>query len=125
MVHIVASVENYSDLLCALRCRRLDLWLSVALDDAAGVADGYSSKIECRSKRLGDMALGAILKAMGCKLALIADDDALPAITRRFLYTSGYSQAAKGPPAALPMVEATIPASDGHPEPALALLEAA
>ena len=126
-MQIVANVATYADLVCALRCRRLELGMtSVALDDAAGVADGYSSKIECGSKRLGDMSLGALLTAMGCKLVLIADDDALPAITRRFLYTSHYPQAAKRPPVAPPVVEACpTPSADTAPAPALALLEAA
>ena len=78
-------------------------------------------------KRWGEMSIGAALGALGLKLLVVADDGSLPAVTRANLYSSKCKQAAKGPPATLPMVEATIPAlaADDSPEPALALLEAA
>jgi hypothetical protein len=128
MVHVIANVATYADLVCALRNRRLDLGLvQLVLDDCAGIQDGYTSKCEARLKKWGEMSLGAILGAMGCKLVLIADDDSIPAAVRANLYSSHYRLAAKRPPVALPMLEAAIsaPAAEPTPRPALALLEAA
>jgi hypothetical protein len=55
------------------------------------------------------MSLGAALGALGFKLLVVADDATLPAITRQNLYSSKHKDAAKGPPVALPVVEATTP----------------
>jgi hypothetical protein len=127
-MQIVAAVSTYADLVCALRNRRLDLGLAqLVLDDCAGIQDGYTSKCEARLKKWGEMSLGAVLGAMGCKLVLIADDSSIPAAVRANLYSSRNPLAAKRPPVALPPPAATIPApaAEPVPEPALALLEAA
>jgi hypothetical protein len=127
-MQVVSEISTYADLVCALRNRRLDLGLAqLVLDDCAGIQDGYSSKCEARLKNWGQMSLSAVLGAMGCKLVLIADDDSIPSAVRANLYSSGNPHAAKGPPVALPMVEAAIPAptADDSPMPALALQQAA
>ncbi len=127
-MQIVASVATYADLVCALRNRRLDLGLTqLVLDDCAGTQDGYTSKCEARLKKWGEMSLGAVMGALGCKLVLIADDSSIPATVRANLYTSKCKDATKGPPVALLPPAATIlaPAAETAPQPALALLEAA
>ena len=126
-MQIVADVATYAELRDALRERRLELGLSqLTLDHCAGLQEAWTSKAEMSDgKRWGDMSIQSALGAMGLKLLLVADDGSLPAITRCHLYTSRNKDAAKGPPAALPTVEAAIPAPAASPAPAMALLEAA
>jgi len=126
-MQIVANVATYAELRDALRERRLELGLSqLALDHCAGLQEAWTSKAEMSDgKRWGEMSLAAALGALGLKLLVVADDGSLPAVTRTNLYSSKCKQAAKGPPAALPTVEAAIPAPAASPAPAMALLEAA
>jgi len=128
-MQIVASVATYPELRDALRERRLELGLTqLALDHCAGLQDGWSSKAEMSDgKRWGEMSLNAALGALGLKLLVVADDGSLPAVTRANLYSSKCKQAAKGPPATLPVAEANMhaPAADASPAPSLAMLEAA
>lgn len=129
-MQIIACVATYAELRDALRERRLSLGLTqLALDHCAGLQDGWSSKCEMEhgNKRWGSMSIAAALGALGLKLLVVADDGSLPAVTRASLYSSKCKQAAKGPPATLPAVEATTlaPAADASPAPSPAMLEAA
>jgi hypothetical protein len=56
------------------------------LDDALGFTPGYVSKIFARGydKNLGPQSLPAMLAGLGCKLAIVLDEQAeLPPIIRR------------------------------------------
>ncbi len=90
-MRVVGECTSLSELMKLVAARRYELRIaSLALDQIAGVADGYVSKLECGMKRPGDMSLPSILGALGLRLALIADDDALPARTRSAIGTSHY-----------------------------------
>jgi len=52
------------------------------LDQITGLADGHTSKIECGSRKLGDISLPALLATLGLKLAVVVDDEILPLQTQ-------------------------------------------
>jgi hypothetical protein len=110
-MQIVANVATYAELRDALRERRLELGLTqLALDHCAGLQEGWVSKAEMETgKRWGEMSIGAALGALGLKLLVVADDGSLPAVTRANLYSSKHKDAAKCPPAALPIAPAISP----------------
>lgn len=90
-MRVVGECRSISDVMKLVSARRYELRIaSRALDDIAGVADGYVSKLECGMKRPGDMSLPSILGALGLKLLVVADDNALPARTRSAIGTSHY-----------------------------------
>jgi transcriptional regulator with XRE-family HTH domain len=129
---VVGSAMSLMELVALLAERRYSLGLtSRDLEEAAGLADGHLSKIECGTKRLGHVTLPTLLSALGCRLLLIADDAAIPDVVKAELYTSASPRAAQRPaeaqPDALPAPAATItaPTADASPAPPLALLEAA
>jgi len=71
--------------------RRYQLGLSSrAADDLSGCQEGWVAKVECGVKSIGPMSFQAIAGALGLRwvvhdgrLHLFADDEALPAMTRR------------------------------------------
>jgi len=70
--------------------RRYQLGISSRhLDQIAGLADGHTSKIECGSKKLGDISLPALLATLGLRLTVVADDESLPLQTQ---YARGSSK---------------------------------
>lgn len=90
-MHVVGECSSISELMKLIAARRYELRIaSLALDHAVGVADGYVSKLECGVKRPGDMSLPALLVALGLKLQVVADDDALPARVGALVGTSRY-----------------------------------
>ncbi|MBG0795892.1 hypothetical protein IYY11_21270 [Methylocystis sp. H62] len=90
-MRVVGECTSLSELMKLVAARRYELRIaSLALDQAVGVADGYVSKLECGMKRPGEMSLPSILGALGLKLQVIADDDALPASVRALVGTSHY-----------------------------------
>lgn len=65
-----ALISDYDGLIAAIVHRRHALGLSqLAVDQIAGLADGYTGKVEANVRRLGMMSLGLILQALGLKLA--------------------------------------------------------
>ncbi|PSC03815.1 hypothetical protein SLNSH_17040 [Alsobacter soli] len=75
---LLAVVDDYDELLGAMRERREALGLSqMDLDEATGWAMGYTGKLECDpraqvAKVLGRQSLPLILAALGLRLAVIA-----------------------------------------------------
>lgn len=75
--------------------RRYELQISTRCCDwICGLPDGLNAKIECGTKRVGVMSFTSLCGAMGIcwlvhdgQLHLFADDEALPAMTRRYLRT--------------------------------------
>jgi hypothetical protein len=85
MLSLIAVCETLSDVAGGLDLRRRELNLSnLALDDASGLQTGYSSKIFCGMKRLGDVSLPSMLGALGCRLVLVSDDSWVPNVTARY-----------------------------------------
>ncbi|MFO1101829.1 MAG: hypothetical protein U1E20_02870 [Methylocystis sp.] len=94
-MRVFGEVRSISELMSVITRRRYELWIaSLALDDIAGVADGCISKLECGTKRPGEVSPPSIMDALGIRLQVIVDDDALPARTRRAIGTSQYVQPA-------------------------------
>jgi hypothetical protein len=75
-----AVIKSYEDLICAFRARRDELEISLeTLDMLAGLPDRLGSKIlNLRHiRRLGMATLGPVLDALGLKLIVIVDEEAL------------------------------------------------
>lgn len=69
---ILADVATYADLLAALKARRRAIGMSqVVADDEAGLPGGYTAKLECGKKRLGEMSLESLLGALSLRLVLV------------------------------------------------------
>lgn len=83
---LIATAETPQEIADALNRRRQELSLSMNdIDAIIGFAERYSSKIFAANynKSLGKLSLQAMLSALGCKLCVVADENALPPITRR------------------------------------------
>ena len=67
----LARIENYNDLVNALRARAAALNVSLtALDTLAGLHDGYSAhllppRVQLSMRTLGKASLGCVLGALG------------------------------------------------------------
>ena len=97
---VLAEVHTYDELQAALRARALALDVVIdsrcsprihrkeALDGVAGLPAGYSSKVLAGRKRAGRTSLGALLSALGLKLLVVEDPEALARFT---------TQIARGP----------------------------
>jgi hypothetical protein len=86
---VLATVTDYAGLIGALRQRCDELNITFEqLDVVAGFTDNYSSKILSPSlrpiRRLGHMSTGAILGALGLKLAVIEDPAQLARVRDRY-----------------------------------------
>ena len=74
----LATVRSYSDLLTALRDRAEQLNISRAsIGDCAGFHQGYAETILSGVKSLGPQSLAPFLTAMGLKLILVEDVEAV------------------------------------------------
>ncbi len=84
---LLGEASTPQEIADALNIRRRELGLRMAdLDATLGFAGGYASKIFAHgyNKNLGAQSLPAMLSAMGCKLAIIHDEQAeLPRIVQR------------------------------------------
>ena len=79
----LAEVRSYEDLQRALRERADALNVSrLTIDDASGLQSGYSAKLLAvrPSKRLGPATLPLLLGALGLKLLVVEDLEALERI---------------------------------------------
>jgi hypothetical protein len=93
---LIATAQTPMEIADALNARRKELQLTMLeLDEILGFAGRYSSKIFAHGyrKNLGHLSLPAMLDALGCRLAIIANeaDDALPPITRRTMHEKSIS----------------------------------
>jgi len=78
----LAIARDYAGLLELLRQRVDELRLSCnTIDAAAGLADGYTTKLLCGLRRYGPVSLGLTLQALGVELVLREADD--PAAIKR------------------------------------------
>jgi len=91
-------VHDYASLMQALRERRDELDLSYAtIDDIAGLPGNYTSKLMTfpPMRSLGKLSLGLILGALGLKLAVLEDEEALRKVCGRFTKRRRTSQHAR------------------------------
>jgi hypothetical protein len=82
----IAVVTDYRDLVVALRHRIVELGTSMeSVDEVAGLPQRYTAKLLAPGgqKSLGRISLGPILGALGLKLAVLPDDEALARIRHR------------------------------------------
>ena len=97
---IVGYASTPFEIAQVLAKRRYQLGLTGrCLDQVAGLADGHTTKLESAVKTLGQISLPTLLAALGCRLALVADDAAIPDRTREYMGTAGVSSYAHGAPA--------------------------
>jgi hypothetical protein len=91
MTKSLATVTNYLGLIAALRARIAELGISFeTVDQVAGWADGYASKVLApepslghKSKRaMGPMSFDAMLGTLAIKLAVLPDPEQLRHIKR-------------------------------------------
>ena len=84
----IAIVREYRDLIAAARVRMAQLDITFeTLDTVSGVQAGYSAKLlgPEPSKGLGKMSFGAIMGALGIKLAVVEDAEALARVRDRLV----------------------------------------
>jgi hypothetical protein len=89
----LAQITDYSQLIAALRKRRDELDVSGEwLDEIAGFPDRYAQKLlrggsrpEEKVRRLSMKTLGPILGALGVRLVLIVDHEAMRRIKGRLV----------------------------------------
>jgi hypothetical protein len=90
---VIATVDDYHGFVAALRTRIAELGTTcTAVDELAGIPDGYLSKCLVPTKDIDPMltarafgrhSLGPILGALGLKLAVIVDEEATAKIRPR------------------------------------------
>src|SRR5258705_9916877 len=76
-------VRDYDQLLAALRARAAELEVThEVLSEASGLCSGYVSKLLCDPpiRHFGRVSLGCFLGAVGLKLAVLEDAEALARI---------------------------------------------
>jgi hypothetical protein len=82
----LAIVTDYLGLVTALRRRIVELGTGMeSVDAVAGLPARYTSKLLSRNHRtsLGQTSMGPILGALGLKLAVLPDDEALAKVIDR------------------------------------------
>lgn len=83
---LIGTADDTASIAAALNARRQQLGLTLCeVNDIAGFAGNYVHKLfasGCK-KQLGNLSLSVLLASLGVKLVLVADDEALPPITRR------------------------------------------
>jgi hypothetical protein len=82
------EIRSYADLVRALRFRHHELNVSLhTLDQLAGLPLGYCAKIlgPGQVKHLGPISLQSLLGALGCRLQLVEDPEAMARIRDRLI----------------------------------------
>ena len=82
----LAVVHDYDELRSALRQRAEQLNVSrLEIDRISGLANGYSATVlsETATKRIGAAAIGPLLTALGLKLVVVEDHEAMARYTSR------------------------------------------
>jgi hypothetical protein len=88
----VTPIHSYDDLVAAVRARQDELNVScLTIDEIAGTASGHFSKITCNLKQFGLRSLFLFLPALGLKLQIVPDPDAIARYGLRWLPRYGGS----------------------------------
>ena len=88
MLEPLARVESYDDLVHALRARVDQLGISQETLAALVRLQGYSSDVlkpQGNMRSLGRMSFGCVLGALGLKIVLVEDRDALAKVRERLI----------------------------------------
>jgi hypothetical protein len=91
----LARIENYDQLVEALRARAAALNLSFEmLDTLSGLADHYSAKVltphrQLSMRTLGKLSLGCVLGALGTELLLVENSHAMIKLSDRLARLGG------------------------------------
>jgi hypothetical protein len=83
---LVGTASNVQEIADVMNMRRVQLGLTMSeMNDITGFADRYVNKIFASGypKQLGSISLPVFLETLGLRLCLVADDHALPPVTRR------------------------------------------
>lgn len=83
---IIATVRDYDQLVAALRARVAEFGVSAeVIDDTAGLPVRYTSKLlaPIPIKGIGRVSLGPMLGALGLKLIVVEDTEALARVQAR------------------------------------------
>lgn len=83
---VIAIVHDYDGLVAALRARVAEFGVSAeTIDDLAGIATRYTSKLlaPIPIKGLGRVSLGPMLGALGLKIIVVEDTEALRLVVGR------------------------------------------
>jgi len=100
MAQALAEVGAYDDLVAALRARAEALNVSrETLDEVAGLPSRYSSKLLSPNpiRSLGRVSLGAMLGALGVKLVLMEDGEAMEKIRSRLVKRTRHRSRVQAP----------------------------
>lgn len=74
---IMGVVSTYAELRRVVAARRGELRLSqLAVDDRAGLQDGYVSKLECGDRCFGDMSFDAVMGTLGLTFVAVRSSPA-------------------------------------------------
>lgn len=95
----LTTVREYADLVEALRARRDALQIThETIDDIAGLSSGYAGKLLCNPplRRLASM-LGPMLGALGLKLLVVEDPEAMVRVERRISRKDYYRRVHQAP----------------------------
>jgi hypothetical protein len=85
---LYAEITDYPGLLAAIRARIAELGVSLeCVDSIAGISDRYLTKLTCNPpmKYFGAFTLLLVLQALGLKVVLIHDLDAMERIRSRLI----------------------------------------
>lgn len=83
---VLASISDYRGLWAAIRAQVDAMRITrLELDHLSGLQEGYSSTLlaSAQVKKFGMVSLGSILGAIGCRLALVEDPEAVAKIIAR------------------------------------------
>jgi hypothetical protein len=79
-------IRDHDDLVALVRRRQDELGVAcVTIDQIAGVPDGYFSKLMCGIKRFGPISIFLVLAALGLRIRIEEDPDAIAKLRRRWL----------------------------------------
>jgi hypothetical protein len=85
-VALPTDIRSYAELVAALRSRRDQLGVChECIDEVSGLPNGYASKVFVQPpmRRLGQVSLGLMLAALGLKLSVTEDPEALDRVRRK------------------------------------------
>ena len=83
---VAVRIRDYDQLTSAIAARRRQLGLrQLELDQKAGLASGYSGKLECHDRHFGKLSLPMVQAALDVDLYLAPRSDVAPVAEQRVL----------------------------------------
>jgi hypothetical protein len=79
-------IRSFDDLITVIRARIAELQIThETVDDVSGLQSGYSSKLLANIRRLGPLSFSALLPALGLKVTVSEDTEALARVASRLV----------------------------------------